>query len=523
MDHTLAIDFGTSNSSVYLLKQKEEMLPDENGNYLFPSYIEYTQRVVAVGSVARRNLGRSGHFVVACVKRLLGLTYEEYEKIEEKGLFGCEVVRGDDGYPRLVVSKDGKQVTCEEAASELFRAMKKRADTFNSPCVYDQCYLTVPANYKDAQCRAITRAAELAGLKVVKMITEPTAAALSYLLDPQVKVGKQEKMLVYDFGGGTFDASILSYNGDYGQSGISVLGEKGNNRLGGNDVDLAILEFVKSTVEETSGVELIQPGPRARQRTSRLKGLCEDAKLNLTCTPSTEIDLSDLSDEVDCIQLSASMLTSIVAGIVRATIDVVAGILTECELQKGNIKRVFLVGGSSKLAAVRQSLTAFFGPACEFPDVNADHCVSLGAMKLLETDVQQGEDSLSKSLQSSYGIGIDAGRVLLVLRRGMKVPCLSRRFVFSNTEDGQNEVSMTLYRWDGEPDAQKTSHVVPMVECQELYPLSFSLASCGAAGSVLLDLCFSLDFGGSLSVFCYEHKSPTVLFSHTYKPLYGAF
>ena len=84
MDHTLAIDFGTSNSSVYLLKQKEEMLPDENGNYLFPSYIEYTQRVVAVGSVARRNLGRSGHFVVACVKRLLGLTYEEYEKIEEK-------------------------------------------------------------------------------------------------------------------------------------------------------------------------------------------------------------------------------------------------------------------------------------------------------------------------------------------------------------------------------------------------------------------------------------------------------
>ena len=162
MDHTLAIDFGTSNSSVYLLKQKEEMLPDENGNYLFPSYIEYTQRVVAVGSVARRNLGRTGHFVVACVKRLLGLTYEEYEKIEEKGLFGCEVVRGDDGYPRLVVSKDGKQVTCEEAASELFRAMKKRADTFNSPCVYDQCYLTVPANYKDAQCRAITRAAELA-------------------------------------------------------------------------------------------------------------------------------------------------------------------------------------------------------------------------------------------------------------------------------------------------------------------------------------------------------------------------
>ena len=523
MDHTLAIDFGTSNSSVYLFKHKEEMLPDENGNYLFPSYIEYIKSTVAVGGVARRNLGRPGHFVVACVKRLLGLTYEEYEKIEEKGLFGCEVVRGDDGYPRFIVSNNGKQVTCEEAASELFKAMKKRADTFNSPCVYDQCYLTVPANYNNSQCKAITRAAELAGLKVVKFITEPTAAALSYLVDPQVEVGKQEKMLVYDFGGGTFDASILSYNGDYGQGGITVLGEKGDNRLGGNDVDLAIMEFVKQTVEETSDTELIPRGARARQRINRLKGLCEDAKLNLTCVTTTEIDLSDFSDDFEFVQLSVSMLDSIVKDIVRKTIDVVASILSECELQKGNIKRVFLVGGSSKLSAVRQSLKTFFGPSCEFPNVNADHCVSLGAMKLLEIDVHQGEDSLTKSLQSSYGIGIDAENVLLVLRRGMTVPCLSRRFVFSNTEEGQNNVSMKLYRYDGELDAQETTHIVPVVECQELYPLNFSLPSCGTAGSVLLDLCFSLDFGGSLSVICYEHRSPTVLFSHTYKPLYGAF
>lgn len=521
MDHTLAIDFGTSNSSVYLLKQKEELLPDDNGNYLFPSFVEYAKGIVAVGDVAKKNLGRPGHFVVACIKRILGLTFEEYEQIDEKGVFGCEIVRGEDGYPRFIVDREGRQVSCEEVAAELFKAVKRRADTFNSPNVYDQCYITVPANYKDAQCKAICRAAKIAGLAVTKMIPEPTAAALSYLLDSQIEIGVQEKVLVYDFGGGTFDASVLTYDNEYGTNGFSILGEKGNNRLGGNDVDLAIMEYVKRLARETTGEELIPPGAKARQRNNRLKRLCEDAKLTLACTPNTEIDLCDFSEEMECVNLTVSTLDNIVSGIIRSTIGVVEALLGECGLQKGNIKRVFMVGGSSKLTAAHKGMKGFFGASCEFPTIDADHCVSLGAMKVLEADSSEKAEAVTRPLQSSYGVGIDEEHVLLVLKRGYVAPCVSRRYVFAPFCDGQREAKMKIYRWDGDPDLSNASQTVSLVECQELFPLDLSLKNGGVAGLPSYDLSFSFDFGGSLSVSCYAHRSTTLLFSHTYKPLYG--
>ena len=183
MEDILAIDFGTTNSTACVFKgEKRTQLWNDQicEEYLFPSFVEYTDKGVIVGNAAKLNMGKPGHFVVSCVKRLIGLRYDDYLKLEKKDIFGCEVVRGDDGYPYFVVSEDGsRRVNCIDVACELFKWIKENAERICGR-TFSKAYIGRPANFLDHQVKAICEAAEKAGLQVDKMLTEPTAAGLSW-------------------------------------------------------------------------------------------------------------------------------------------------------------------------------------------------------------------------------------------------------------------------------------------------------------------------------------------------------
>ena len=183
MEHTLAIDFGTTNSTVYLLRKGKPTIlynSEMNGSSLFPSFVAYKEDEILTGYAAKALYGMEGQFVVSCVKRLIGLTYESYLKLEKKDIFGCEVVCGDDGYPYFVVSADGsRKVSCIDVACELFKWIKRSAETIAEQ-EFTHAYVTRPANFRENQVTAIRDAARKAGLIIDMMINEPSAAAISW-------------------------------------------------------------------------------------------------------------------------------------------------------------------------------------------------------------------------------------------------------------------------------------------------------------------------------------------------------
>lgn len=517
MDHTLAIDFGTSNSAAYIFKRKMEVLTDSNGNYLFPSYVMYNGDVAVIGNIAKINLGKPGKYVVASVKRLIGLRYEDYEKMDQKNIFGCEVVRGEDGYPRFVVNNQGGLRSCIEVASEIFKAIKKRADYYGSPNVYDEAYLTIPANFDARQCKAIKLAATLAGLTVRKLIAEPTAAALSYVLNSDLTFLPQEKMIVYDFGGGTFDASLLTYDES---SGIQVLGENGDNHCGGNDVDLALCEYIQNTVREEEHIELIPPSKSARRKSSRLRSMCENGKIMLQTSLSTDIDLSEVNDALDTFTITAATLGVIINPIIKRTIDCVVRLLENNDLQPGNISYVFLVGGSSKLASVTKSLQTLFGSSCQFPSVDPDHCVAFGAMCLLHSDCTNPK-ALQKSLSTSYGLGIGNGQVLIMLKKGCTLPLTSRYYTFTTTVERQQQVNMKIYQYSGNVDLTERFSMVSEKNCHYIFDLELSLLKKRIVAPAMIDITFSFDIGGVLCVRCFRHDNQELLYNEVFEPLSG--
>ena len=517
MDHTLAIDFGTSNSAAYIFKRKMEVLTDSNGNYLFPSYVMYNGDVAVIGNIAKINLGKPGKYVVASVKRLIGLRYEDYEKMDQKDIFGCDVVRGEDGYPRFVVNNHGGLRSCIEVASEIFKAIKKRADYYCAPNVYDEAYLTIPANFDSRQCKAIKLAATLAGLTVRKLIAEPTAAALSYVLNSNIQFLPQEKMIVYDFGGGTFDASLLTYDES---SGIQVLGENGDNHCGGNDVDLALCEYIRNAVMEEEHIELIPPSKSARRKNSRLRSMCENGKIMLQTSLSTDIDLSEVNDALDAFTITATTLSMTISPIIKRTIDCVVRLLESNVLQPGNISYVFLVGGSSKLASVTKSLQTLFGSSCQFPSVDPDHCVALGAMCLLHSDCTNPK-ALQKTLSTSYGLGIGNGKVLIMLKKGWTLPLTSRYYTFTTTVERQQQVNMKIYQYSGDVDLTERFSMVSEKKCHYIFDLELPLLKKRIIAPVTIDITFSFDIGGVLCVRCFRHDNQELLYNEVFEPLSG--
>lgn len=521
MDTTLAIDFGTSNSVVFVYKQSAfEPLVSETGSFLFPSYVAYINGSAVTGDSAKGLMGKPGRFVVACVKRLIGQPYSYYEQLEHKDIFGCEVVCGEDGDSVFVVDEKGTQVTCVDVASELFKHYKHRAEMYCDPNKYDSVYLTVPADYSEAQCSKIKEAARRAGLTVKKLIAEPTAAALSWFFSGNCTVQNYENILVYDFGGGTFDISLLTYTQN---DGFTILDKGGDPCLGGNDIDVALGEYVKKQYKLLTGDELIRNNKRKLRQESLLKEKCEDVKISLSSVPAMDFDLSSFVDEDITIPITRVTFNLVIDALVDKTFQCVQTVLDRNHLQYSNIRYFFTIGGSSRIQLISDKVKRLF-QNCVFPSVDRQNCVALGAAKMLQADLTLSTTTVREVMTTSYGLGLENGKVLIMLKKGGKLPLTGRSFTFQTTTDLQREVNMRVFKCKLNGDPSHALEIVDEIACHYIYDLHFVLPERKPEGEVFVEIEFSMDVGGVLMVKCYDptnHRN--LIYSHEYEAVYGSY
>merc|ERR1711904_325485 len=369
MSKIIGIDLGTTNSCVSVMEGNEPVvIPNAEGARTTPSivaFIEGGER--KVGDSAKRQAITNPTKTIASIKRFMGESFTAMAK-EVKNV-SYKVVKGDNNTPRVDI--DGRLYTPQELSAMILQKMKKTAEDYLGTSV-SEAVVTVPAYFNDAQRQATKEAGEISGLKVQRIINEPTAAALAYGLD---KSNKDQKIAVYDLGGGTFDISIL----ELGDGVFEVLSTNGDTRLGGDDFDDAIIQWLAFEYEEEQGMDL-RKDPMALQR---LKEAAEKAKIELSSSTQTEINLpyitaTDSGPKHLVTSLTRANFEKLADSLVKRSMNPVKKALKDAGLNKSDINEVILVGGSTRIPVIQNEGEKFFGKKPS-KGVNPDEVVAVGA------------------------------------------------------------------------------------------------------------------------------------------------
>ncbi|WP_179338567.1 molecular chaperone DnaK [Winogradskyella ludwigii] len=369
MSKIIGIDLGTTNSCVSVMEGNEPVvIPNAEGKRTTPSVIAFVEGgEIKVGDPAKRQAVTNPTKTVYSIKRFMGNKYSESKKEAERVPY--KVVKGDNDTPRVDI--DGRLYTPQELSAMVLQKMKKTAEDYLGTDV-TEAVITVPAYFNDAQRQATKEAGEIAGLKVRRIINEPTAAALAYGMD---KKGTDQKIVVFDFGGGTHDVSIL----ELGDGVFEVLSTDGDTHLGGDDVDQRIIDWLAEEFIADESMDL-RKDPMALQR---LKEAAEKAKIELSSSEQTEINLpyvtATASGPKHLVRtLTRSKFEQLIDDLIKRTIEPCASALKAAGLSKSDIDEVILVGGSTRIPAVVTAVEKFFGKTPS-KGVNPDEVVSLGA------------------------------------------------------------------------------------------------------------------------------------------------
>ena len=538
MQNTICIDFGTSNSSVYFYKEGNlAHLDFDQGSWLLPSYVMYQQGQAVVGTAAMRSIGRERCYVIAAVKRIMGLNYDEYLSYGDPNIFGCEVKRGDDGMPYFVVDEKGTLKSAVEVASELFKAMKEQAEK-RMWVKAEFAFITVPADYSTPRVQAIQKAAEMAGLKVTKFIREPTAAALSWCIPNASSSRKGDKYLIYDFGGRTFDVSCIECVGDYQ---FNVLGTKGLQGVGGNTIDSYLVEAVIEYMKK-NGIPIINRLEKEKlyQRKIReMRRRCEESKrvlIGVTVYAQDEseyrkkndgqimtIDFSGMipgggydDEETDC-TIDLPEFDSISAPLINQTIECVKELLSELHLQPSDIRYVLMVGGSSKIHQTKRKMIELF-PKSEFPVVEKEFCVSYGAAVLLRSQYDKNSKVQVKDLlPCSFGLQCPTCVVLMLLK-GDEIPCESSSFQVTVKGD-EEYIETSICQYDGNVDEMRDMHhpLVNVINCKKVHNVKIHNPHPQRYKTLVFKLLVHED--GQLELTCLDLSTGRMLESSFYSPL----
>ena len=369
MSKIIGIDLGTTNSCVSVMEGNEPVvIPNAEGKRTTPSVIAFVEGgEIKVGDPAKRQAVTNPTKTVYSIKRFMGNKYSESKKEAERVPY--KVVKGYNDTPRVDI--DGRLYTPQELSAMILQKMKKTAEDYLGQDV-SEAVITVPAYFNDAQRQATKEAGEIAGLKVRRIINEPTAAALAYGLD---KKSTDQKIVVFDFGGGTHDVSIL----ELGDGVFEVLSTDGDTHLGGDDVDERIIDWLAEEFIADEDMDL-RKDPMALQR---LKEAAEKAKIELSSSAQTEINLpyvtATASGPKHLVRtLTRSKFEQLIDDLIKRTIEPCQTALKAAGLSKSDIDEVILVGGSTRIPAVQEAVEKFFGKAPS-KGVNPDEVVSLGA------------------------------------------------------------------------------------------------------------------------------------------------
>ncbi len=479
MGKIIGIDLGTTNSVVAVMEGKEPVvITNEEGSRLTPSVVAYTKDSERlVGQVAKRQAITNPEKTVYSIKRFMGRRFSEVQ--DEMKRVPYHVVQGPNGDARIDI--DGKQNSPPEISAQVLLKLKRAAENYLGEKVTD-AVITVPAYFNDAQRQATKDAGEIAGLNVRRIVNEPTAAALAYGLDKK----KNEKIAVYDFGGGTFDISIL----EVGENVVEVLATNGDTHLGGDNIDQIVMDWLIAEFKKDNGIDV----SKDKMVLQRLKEAAEKAKIELSSMMETEINLPFLTADQTgpkhlAIKLTRAKLEQLVEPLVERSLGPTKKCLADAKLEPSQVDEVVLVGGQTRMPAIIASVKKFFGKEPN-RTVNPDEVVAVGAA--VQAGVLSGEvkDILLLDVTPlSLGVETLGGVMTKLIDRNTTIPC-KRSETFSTASDSQTSVEIHVLQ--GEREMARDNRTLGRFHLEGIPPAPRGLPQ--------IEVTFDIDANGILNV-----------------------
>jgi len=479
MGKIIGIDLGTTNSVVAIMEGKEpKVIENSEGARLTPSVVAWDDKgEILVGQIAKRQAVTNPENTVYSSKRFMGMRYSELEREIKRVPFKC--LQGKNGDVHFEIR--GKKVTPPEVAAKVLQKLKKAAEDYLGETV-TEAVITVPAYFNDSQRQATKDAGRIAGLEVKRIVNEPTAAALAYGLDKE----KDEVIAVYDFGGGTFDISIL----EVGDNVVQVISTNGDTHLGGDDIDHEIMEWLEVEFKKDTGIDISND----KMVVQRLKDAAEQAKKELSTVQETTINLPFLTADAAGPkhlqkQLSRAKLEQMIKPIVERTMEPVRKALEDSKKKTSEIQQVVLVGGSTRIPMVQETVKKFFGRE-PHKGVNPDEVVAIGAA--VQAGVLGGEVQdmvLLDVTPLSLGVETLGGVSTVMIPRNTTIPT-QKKETFSTASDSQPSVEVVVLQ--GERTEARYNRKIGTFSLDGIIP--------APRGIPKIEVTFDIDANGILTV-----------------------